>query len=156
MSRQHCHLLCKPEHCHKSMQLIFVIALADGPYLPTNSCDGVVGEEPMFSSELCQLNPAEVPTACSRHCWHWQQSVRQLKEVCVMAPEPVPVNLRGIPLEGGNGHKRACIQHRTPSEEITKKNVKSNTYNNYDVTCMKGLGFSVKFRNMVLNTSEIL
>lgn len=73
-----------------------------------------------------------------------------------MAPELVPVNLRGIPLEGGNGHKRACIQHRTPSEEITKKNVKSNTYNNYDVTCMKGLGFSVKFRNMVLNTSEIL
>lgn len=80
----------------------------------------------MFGSELRQLNPAEVPTDCVWHCWHRQQSVGELEEVCVMAPESVPVDLRGIPLEGGNGHKRTCVQHRTPSEEITEENSMSN------------------------------
>lgn len=91
------------------------------PYLPIESSVCIIGEKPVFSSELGQLDPTEVATVSSRGCWYSQQGVRQLEEVCITAPEFVSIDLRGVPLEGRDGHIRTCFQDGAPSGEITQR-----------------------------------
>ena len=93
------------------------------PYLPIESSGCVIGEEPVLSSELGQLNPAEVPTVSSRDRWYRQQSIWELEEVGVTAPEFVPIDLRGIPLEGRDRHIWTRFQDSAPSGKKRKKNI---------------------------------
>lgn len=91
------------------------------PYLPIESNVCVIGEKPVFSSKLGQLDLAEVATVSSGDRRHRQQSLWQLEEVCVTAPEFVSIDLCGIPLEGRDGHIGTRFQDGTPSREITQR-----------------------------------
>lgn len=95
--------------------------VSEAPYLPIESGGCIVGEEPVLGPELGQLDAAEVAAVRCGGCWDCQQRVRQLEEVCVTAPEFVPVDLRGVPLEGGDGHIRTCLQDGASSAEIQNK-----------------------------------
>lgn len=91
------------------------------PHLPVESADGVVREKPVVGSELGQLNPAEVAAVGRQQRRHWQQGVRQLEEVPITAPEFLPVDLRGVPLEGGGGHVWTRFQDSAPSGGMVQR-----------------------------------
>lgn len=91
------------------------------PYLPIESSGCIIDEKPVFGSKLSQLNPAEVATVCGRDCWYCQQSIWELEEVCITAPEFVSIDLCGVPLEGRDGHIRTCFQDGAPSRKITQR-----------------------------------
>ncbi len=91
------------------------------PYLPIESSGCVIGEKPVLSSKLGQLNPAQVAAVSSRDCWYCQQSIWELEEVCITAPEFMSIDLCGVPLEGRDGHIRTCLQDGAPSGEITQR-----------------------------------
>lgn len=100
--------------------MLFILCV---PHLPVESADGVVGEEPVVGPELGQLDPAEVATVSRQQRRHWQQGVRQLEEVPITAPEFLPVDLRGVPLEGGGGHVRTRFQDSAPSGGMEKSGI---------------------------------
>lgn len=77
----------------------------------------------MFSGELSQLDP---PAGRGRHSaggWggHLQQRVREMEGVAVTAPERVPIDLCGVPVEGRDGHVGTVVQDGAPSGEITRR-----------------------------------
>lgn len=120
---QHCHLLSFIGHCltkSYNKSLLFILCV---PHLPVESADGVVGEEPVVGPELGQLDPAEVATVSRQQRRHWQQGVRQLEEVPITAPEFLPVDLRGVPLEGGGGHVRTRFKDSAPSGGMEKSGI---------------------------------
>lgn len=90
-------------------------------YLPIESFGRIVGEEPVIRFELRQLNSAEVAALSGQPRWDRQEGIRELEEVCVPAPEFVPVDLCGVPLEGRDGHMWTCFQDGAPSVGTTEE-----------------------------------